>query len=160
MSNLFDVAVISEQASLQCWRRSRIGGHKAELRTTSKLRCEARCAHDRANSHQLGNAYQELGRELCTDTMKVVGGYTLGRVIGEGQSIRCIAQACTDCRHVRLGAYRNTSSDWDSLRDQEDSKVGDGAPHARATSPPAPTSPSHRSPPRDCRDGNARMARQ
>ncbi|KAK1925825.1 kinase-like domain-containing protein [Papiliotrema laurentii] len=33
---------------------------------------------------QLGNAYQELGRELGSESLKVVGGYTLGRVIGEG----------------------------------------------------------------------------
>ncbi|WRT68021.1 uncharacterized protein IL334_004996 [Kwoniella shivajii] len=33
---------------------------------------------------QLTNAYQELAKELGTDKLKVVGGYTLGRVIGEG----------------------------------------------------------------------------
>ncbi|WVQ84983.1 hypothetical protein IAT38_007147 [Cryptococcus sp. DSM 104549] len=33
---------------------------------------------------QLTNAYQELAKELGTDRLKVVGGYTLGRVIGEG----------------------------------------------------------------------------
>ncbi|KAL7420515.1 hypothetical protein Q5752_004465 [Cryptotrichosporon argae] len=33
---------------------------------------------------QLANAYQELGRELGSDKLKVVGGYTLGRVIGDG----------------------------------------------------------------------------
>ncbi|EIW67498.1 hypothetical protein TREMEDRAFT_69611 [Tremella mesenterica DSM 1558] len=33
---------------------------------------------------QLSNAYQELGKELASDKLKVVGGYTLGRIIGEG----------------------------------------------------------------------------
>ena len=33
---------------------------------------------------QLGNAYQELAKELSSEKLKVVGGYTLGRVIGEG----------------------------------------------------------------------------
>ncbi|OCF45920.1 CAMK/CAMKL protein kinase [Kwoniella heveanensis CBS 569] len=33
---------------------------------------------------QLTNAYQELAKELGSDRLKVVGGYTLGRVIGEG----------------------------------------------------------------------------
>ncbi|WVN89881.1 uncharacterized protein L203_105111 [Cryptococcus depauperatus CBS 7841] len=33
---------------------------------------------------QLTNAYQELAKELESDKVKVVGGYTLGRVIGEG----------------------------------------------------------------------------
>ncbi|KAK8858821.1 hypothetical protein IAR55_003051 [Kwoniella newhampshirensis] len=33
---------------------------------------------------QLTNAYQELARELGTEKLKVVGGYTLGKVIGEG----------------------------------------------------------------------------
>ncbi|WVW84942.1 hypothetical protein I302_106978 [Kwoniella bestiolae CBS 10118] len=33
---------------------------------------------------QLTNAYQELAKELGTDKLKIIGGYTLGRVIGEG----------------------------------------------------------------------------
>ena len=36
---------------------------------------------------QLGNAYQELAKELSSEKLKVVGGYTLGRVIGEGTSL-------------------------------------------------------------------------
>ena len=35
-------------------------------------------------TYQLGNAYQELAKELSSERLKVVGGYTLGRVIGEG----------------------------------------------------------------------------
>lgn len=33
----------------------------------------------------LANAYQELGKELCSTKVKVIGNYTLGRVIGEGE---------------------------------------------------------------------------
>lgn len=33
---------------------------------------------------QLATAYQQLARELASDQIKVVGGYTLGKVIGEG----------------------------------------------------------------------------
>lgn len=35
---------------------------------------------------QLGNAYQELAKELSSEKLKTIGGYTLGRVIGEGKS--------------------------------------------------------------------------
>lgn len=34
---------------------------------------------------QLGNAYQELAKELSSEKLKSIGGYTLGRVIGEGE---------------------------------------------------------------------------
>ena len=34
---------------------------------------------------QLANAYNELGKELSSSKIKVVGNYTLGRVIGEGE---------------------------------------------------------------------------
>lgn len=33
---------------------------------------------------QLANAYNELGKELSSSKIKVVGNYTLGKVIGEG----------------------------------------------------------------------------
>jgi len=38
-------------------------------------------------TYQLGNAYQELAKELSSEKLKVVGGYTLGRVIGEGTNL-------------------------------------------------------------------------
>lgn len=34
---------------------------------------------------QLTNAYSSLAQELASDQLKVVGGYTLGKVIGEGK---------------------------------------------------------------------------
>ena len=35
---------------------------------------------------QLANAYNELGKELSSQKIRVVGNYTLGKVIGEGMS--------------------------------------------------------------------------
>jgi hypothetical protein len=35
---------------------------------------------------QLANAYNELGKELASQKVKVVGNYRLGKVIGEGAS--------------------------------------------------------------------------
>lgn len=40
---------------------------------------------------QLANAYQELGKELGTEKLRVVGGYTLGKVIGEGTPCPALA---------------------------------------------------------------------
>jgi hypothetical protein len=34
----------------------------------------------------LANAYNELGKELSSNKIRVVGNYTLGKVIGEGAS--------------------------------------------------------------------------
>ena len=36
---------------------------------------------------QLANAYNELGKELSSSKIRVVGNYTLGKVIGEGAVI-------------------------------------------------------------------------
>jgi len=36
---------------------------------------------------ELANAYNELGKELSSSKIRVVGNYTLGRVIGEGLSV-------------------------------------------------------------------------
>lgn len=39
---------------------------------------------------QLANAYNELGKELASQKIRVVGNYTLGKVIGEGVfPLRC-----------------------------------------------------------------------
>ncbi|KLO17900.1 Pkinase-domain-containing protein [Schizopora paradoxa] len=48
---------------------------------------------------QLANAYNELGKELSSSKIKVVGNYTLGKVIGEGAYGK-----------VRLGTHRLTST--------------------------------------------------
>ncbi|KAF9527208.1 hypothetical protein CPB83DRAFT_793652 [Crepidotus variabilis] len=48
---------------------------------------------------ELANAYNELGKELSSSKIRVVGNYTLGRVIGEGAYGK-----------VRLGIHRLTST--------------------------------------------------
>ncbi|KAF8816426.1 Pkinase-domain-containing protein [Phlegmacium glaucopus] len=48
---------------------------------------------------QLANAYNELGKELSSSKIRVVGNYTLGKVIGEGAYGK-----------VRLGTHRLTSA--------------------------------------------------
>ncbi|KAJ7088616.1 hypothetical protein C8R44DRAFT_836054 [Mycena epipterygia] len=47
---------------------------------------------------QLANAYNELGKELSSNKIRVVGNYTLGKVIGEGAYGK-----------VRMGTHRLTS---------------------------------------------------
>ncbi|KAK7050488.1 Serine/threonine-protein kinase MARK2 [Favolaschia claudopus] len=47
---------------------------------------------------QLANAYNELGKELSSSKIRVVGNYTLGKVIGEGAYGK-----------VRMGVHRLTS---------------------------------------------------
>lgn len=34
---------------------------------------------------QLANAYNELGKELASQKVRIVGNYTLGKIIGEGR---------------------------------------------------------------------------
>ncbi|KAF9465933.1 hypothetical protein BDZ94DRAFT_1188502 [Collybia nuda] len=48
---------------------------------------------------QLANAYNELGKELSSTKVRVVGNYTLGKVIGEGAYGK-----------VRMGTHRLTST--------------------------------------------------
>ncbi|KAG6809950.1 hypothetical protein H0H92_013941 [Tricholoma furcatifolium] len=48
---------------------------------------------------QLANAYNELGKELSSNKIRVVGNYTLGKVIGEGAYGK-----------VRMGTHRLTST--------------------------------------------------
>ena len=52
---------------------------------------------------QLANAYNELGKELSSPKIRVVGNYTLGKVIGEGEStpIYCICRLICPNRSVR-----------------------------------------------------------
>ncbi|KAF9223139.1 Pkinase-domain-containing protein [Gyrodon lividus] len=48
---------------------------------------------------QLANAYNELGRELASQKIRVIGNYTLGKVIGEGAYGK-----------VRMGTHRLSST--------------------------------------------------
>ena len=53
---------------------------------------------------QLANAYNELGKELSSSKIKVVGNYTLGKVIGEGAYHNlCISRL--QYTPITLGAY-------------------------------------------------------
>ena len=44
-------------------------------------------SHSVSQNHkaQLANAYNELGKELSSPKIRVVGNYTLGKTIGEGE---------------------------------------------------------------------------
>lgn len=42
----------------------------------------------------LANAYNELGKELSSNKIRVIGNYTLGRVIGEGEYVCFGSWAC------------------------------------------------------------------
>lgn len=47
---------------------------------------------------QLATAYNELGKELSSHKIRVVGNYTLGKVIGEGMySLACVYIEYTHC---------------------------------------------------------------
>ncbi|KAG8774805.1 hypothetical protein FRC12_001823 [Ceratobasidium sp. 428] len=59
-------------------------------------RSESQTINQRA---QLVNAYQELGKELVSEKIRVIGNYTLGKVIGEGTYGK-----------VRLGTHRLTQT--------------------------------------------------
>ncbi|KAF5391001.1 hypothetical protein D9757_003970 [Collybiopsis confluens] len=66
---------------------SKVNGHKHSGSVTQNQK-----AH-------LANAYNELGKELSSHKVRVVGNYTLGRVIGEGAYGK-----------VRMGTHRLTST--------------------------------------------------
>ncbi|KAF8740473.1 Pkinase protein, partial [Rhizoctonia solani] len=67
----------------------------AAMRGTHR-RSESQNVNQRA---QLATAYQELGKELVSEKIRVIGNYTLGKVIGEGTYGK-----------VRLGTHRLTQT--------------------------------------------------
>ncbi|KAF8756595.1 Pkinase protein [Rhizoctonia solani] len=67
----------------------------AAMRGTHR-RSESQNVNQRA---QLATAYQELGKELVSERIRVIGNYTLGKVIGEGTYGK-----------VRLGTHRLTQT--------------------------------------------------
>lgn len=62
-------------------------GHKQTLSVTQNHKA------------QLANAYNELGKELSSQRIRIIGNYTLGKVIGEGAYGK-----------VRIGTHRLTST--------------------------------------------------
>ena len=65
---------------------------------------------------QLATAYNELGKELSSQKIRVVGNYTLGRVIGEGELFYIMFRRATSIWRlgsfgtVRMGTHRLTST--------------------------------------------------
>jgi len=66
---------------------------------------------------QLANAYNELGKELASSKIRVVGNYTLGKVIGEGMSSEHLLSLFLTHTYligaygkVRMGTHRLTSA--------------------------------------------------
>ncbi|PIL27488.1 transporter [Ganoderma sinense ZZ0214-1] len=67
---------------------------------------------------QLANAYNELGKELSSQKIRVVGNYTLGKVIGEGAFLAVLpptypSALCHGVRtygKVRMGTHRLTGT--------------------------------------------------
>lgn len=55
---------------------------------------------------QLANAYNELGKELLSSKIRVVGNYTLGKVIGEGKiDMVCCIVSGSDLPAIVLCLY-------------------------------------------------------
>ena len=72
---------------------------------------------------QLANAYNELGKELSSSKIRVVGNYTLGRVIGEGMGqslIFCVSNSLF--RRLWQGQNGHTSLDVNKGSHQTDSQ--------------------------------------
>lgn len=69
--------LLSISIALHCkWIMSTAQGHKYSASSSQNVKA------------QLANAYNELGKELSSTKIKVVGNYTLGKVIGEGVHTR------------------------------------------------------------------------
>jgi hypothetical protein len=61
---------------------------------------------------QLANAYNELGKELSSSKRRVIGNYTLGRVIGEGECSLGGITSRSELRHAIRNIWQ--SADWDA----------------------------------------------
>jgi hypothetical protein len=70
----------------------------------------------------LANAYNELGKELSSTKIRVVGNYTLGKVIGEGRScthaVISLLNLISLARSVWKSSVRDTSLDFNPCRHQ------------------------------------------
>lgn len=95
---------------------------------------------------QLANAYNELGKELSSSKIRVVGNYTLSKVIGEGKSayIRLLPASnyLASPRHLWQSPHGDPSPHLHSSSHQANPESHVGHPHTRnPSSPPAPSSP-------------------
>ena len=57
---------------------------------------------------QLATAYNELGKELSSTKIKVVGNYTLGKVIGEGISPLLFLPQVLSCSILLRGVWESS----------------------------------------------------
>lgn len=107
----------------------------------------------------LNHAYNELGKELFSSSLKAVGNYSLGRVIGEGpfsyplRPVRLIADGKALHRKLWQCAAGPASIDQHTRSYQADIPLGCAFfPHSRNPSPqktsPRPCLPASR----NCRD--------
>ena len=106
-------------------------GHKHSASTSQNIKAS------------LANAYQELGKELSSTKVKLIGNYTLGRVIGEGVlevyvSVEQYVLSVTR-RHLWHRQARDAQVDLHSGGDQANSKGDVRCSHQR--NPPSSTSP-------------------
>lgn len=74
---------------------------------------------------QLANAYNELGKELASSSIRVIGNYTLGKAIGEGtlHPFHFHHNLLIPSRCIRKSQTRNTPLDLYTSRHQADPKI-------------------------------------
>jgi hypothetical protein len=63
--------------------------------------------HSVTQNHKalLANAYNELGKELTSSKIRVVGNYTLGKVIGEGKCDPYLSKYSLTILQVHMGKF-------------------------------------------------------
>lgn len=95
---------------------------------------------------QLANAYNELGKELASQKIRVVGNYTLGKVIGEGRFplIRCCDQPLDPptIRNIWRRQTRDTSTYRHACCRQTNTESNVTHPYQRDTPSPSTSSPT------------------
>lgn len=96
---------------------------------------------------QLANAYNELGKELSSSKIRVVGNYTLGKVIGEGVASDYLVLSFLSLTHTRRvweGSLGHSPYHLHQGRHKANSKGNVRLSYPRNTPPPsAPPPPCH-----------------
>lgn len=126
--------------------------------TTNTKQAQVRPPRATPAHPQLSSAYHELANELGTDNISVVGNYTLGRVIGQGNSLLSPPRADTH-RHLWLRPSRHPQAHRHPRSRQKSPQVIHPPSHPRAPPPPPPPPPPHCPSPRDHRHRVPYMAR-